>query len=105
LADSISKNKIDIKVIFLPVTTTQPVSARIYLVKLDKDNLLSKKEQYALRDVRFVDGVNPRKPVPDFNLTIQSQLYQLASNTHEEKEFFIRQLFKVFLKLISRKKT
>lgn len=43
------------------VTTSQPVSVRIYLVKLDKDNILIKKEQYALRDLRFVDGMNPRK--------------------------------------------
>ncbi|CAK5111580.1 unnamed protein product [Meloidogyne enterolobii] len=78
----------------LVVTTTQPVSARIWLVKSEKENSFSKKEHYALRDIRSVDGINPRKPLPDFNLTIKGQLYQLYSNTAEEKEFFIRQLFK-----------
>uniref|UniRef100_A0A915P335 Exocyst complex component Sec3 PIP2-binding N-terminal domain-containing protein n=1 Tax=Meloidogyne floridensis TaxID=298350 RepID=A0A915P335_9BILA len=78
----------------LVVTTTQPVSARIWMVKSEKENSFSKKEHYALRDIRSVDGINPRKPLPDFNLTIKGQLYQLYSNTSEEKEFFIRQLFK-----------
>uniref|UniRef100_A0A915LTA1 Exocyst complex component Sec3 PIP2-binding N-terminal domain-containing protein n=1 Tax=Meloidogyne javanica TaxID=6303 RepID=A0A915LTA1_MELJA len=76
------------------ITTTQPVSARIWMVKSEKENSFSKKEHYALRDIRSVDGINPRKPLPDFNLTIKGQLYQLYSNTSEEKEFFIRQLFK-----------
>ncbi|KAL7079889.1 hypothetical protein ACQ4LE_000869 [Meloidogyne hapla] len=78
----------------LVVTTTQPVSARIWIVKSEKENSFTKKEHYALRDIRSVDGINPRKPLPDFNLTIKGQLYQLYSNTSEEKEFFIRQLFK-----------
>ncbi|KAF7634516.1 Sec3-PIP2_bind domain-containing protein [Meloidogyne graminicola] len=78
----------------LVVTTTQPVSARIWLVKSEKENSFIKKEHYALRDIRSVDGINPRKPLPDFNLTIKGQLYQLYSNSSDEKEFFIRQLFK-----------
>uniref|UniRef100_A0A915CXN2 Exocyst complex component Sec3 PIP2-binding N-terminal domain-containing protein n=1 Tax=Ditylenchus dipsaci TaxID=166011 RepID=A0A915CXN2_9BILA len=80
----------------LVVSIEQPVSVRIYFVKRsEKDDLLRKKEQFALRDVRVVDGINPRKPIPEFNMVINDKQYQLATSTYDEKEAFIRQLYKL----------
>uniref|UniRef100_A0A183BTI0 Sec3-PIP2_bind domain-containing protein n=1 Tax=Globodera pallida TaxID=36090 RepID=A0A183BTI0_GLOPA len=75
----------------LAVTITQPVAVWVYIVKLlEREETFVKKEQFALRDLRVVDG-----PVTELILTIRNNVYHLDSNTHEEKEFLIRQIFKL----------
>lgn len=43
------------------MTTDQPIAVRLYFVKNEKDDYYKKKRQYTLRDVKTVDGINPRK--------------------------------------------
>ncbi|MFH4984592.1 hypothetical protein AB6A40_011301, partial [Gnathostoma spinigerum] len=54
----------------LVVTTDQPISVRLYFVKNEKDDNFKKRECYSLRDVKVVDGINPRKALPEFDLHI-----------------------------------
>ena len=85
------------------VTLEQPVSVRIYFVRSSDiasgkdDGALRKKQQFPLRDVKVVDGINPRKAIPDFNLLIGNKEYQLTTSSTEDKELFIRQLYRVCL--------
>lgn len=51
---------INILMIFL-VSNEQPIAVRLYFVKTEKDNLFRKKDKFALRDVKVIDGINPRK--------------------------------------------
>jgi hypothetical protein len=76
------------------VTTEQPYSVRLYVVKADRNDIWRKKEKFTLRDIRTVDGINPRKTIPEFTMTIMDQNFTLATSTYEEKEKFIRQLYK-----------
>uniref|UniRef100_A0AC34QVY9 Exocyst complex component Sec3 PIP2-binding N-terminal domain-containing protein n=1 Tax=Panagrolaimus sp. JU765 TaxID=591449 RepID=A0AC34QVY9_9BILA len=77
----------------LAMTVEQPFSVRLYIVKTDRDKL-KKRMKFALRDVRVVDGINPRKAIPEFTMKILEQEFVLVSSTYEEKEKFIRQLYK-----------
>ncbi|KAI1710586.1 exocyst complex component sec3 domain-containing protein [Ditylenchus destructor] len=80
----------------LVVTIEQPVMVKLYFVKRsEKDDQLRKKEQYALRDIRVVDGINPRKATPEFNITVAEKQFQLSAGSQDEKEIFIRQLYKL----------
>uniref|UniRef100_A0A7E4V4J2 Sec3-PIP2_bind domain-containing protein n=1 Tax=Panagrellus redivivus TaxID=6233 RepID=A0A7E4V4J2_PANRE len=76
------------------MTMEQPFSVRLYVVKADRSEQLRKREKYALRDVRVVDGINPRKALPEFKMTVLEQVFTLATSTYDEKEKFIRQLYK-----------
>ncbi|KAH7724485.1 putative exocyst complex component Sec3 [Aphelenchoides avenae] len=79
----------------LTVTLEQPISVRLYVVKGQHDELMRKKERYTLRDVRIVDGINPRKPIPELKMSVADKTFHLVTGTHEEKESFIRQLYKL----------
>lgn len=43
------------------MSAEHPICVRIYLVKEDKEDSYRKKEKFQLREVRAVDGLNPRK--------------------------------------------
>ncbi|GMT35969.1 hypothetical protein PFISCL1PPCAC_27266, partial [Pristionchus fissidentatus] len=79
----------------LTLSAEHPISVRIYLVKEDKEDSYRKKEKFQLRDVRAVDGINPRKPMPDFSITLSDRTFRLTASTCEEKDSFIRQLYKM----------
>ncbi|VDN56325.1 unnamed protein product [Dracunculus medinensis] len=80
--------------ICLAVTTDQPISVRLYFVKNEKEDLFKKKEQFNLRNVKIVDGINPRKYLPEFELIIGERLYRLCASSPEEKDAFIKQMYK-----------
>ncbi|PAV56592.1 hypothetical protein WR25_23393 [Diploscapter pachys] len=77
------------------LTTEHPISVRIYFVKTDKDDSYKKKERFHLRDVREVDGINPKKAIVEFYLTMNDRRYQMTAATSEEKDEFIRELRKL----------
>uniref|UniRef100_A0A914ZGK6 Exocyst complex component Sec3 PIP2-binding N-terminal domain-containing protein n=1 Tax=Parascaris univalens TaxID=6257 RepID=A0A914ZGK6_PARUN len=78
----------------LVVTVDQPISVRLYFVKNEKDDIFKKKEHFSLRDVKTVDGINPRKMLPQFDLAIGDHVYKLCASTPDEKDAFIKQLYK-----------
>lgn len=43
------------------MTTDQPIAVRLYFVRNEKEDYYKKKRQFTLRDVKTVDGINPRK--------------------------------------------
>jgi len=70
-----------------PVTTITPIVVRVYEVKpLEAASSSSevsyvKKTMWRLRDVRLVNGVNPRKVLPEFQLVFDDKTYEwLAVN-------------------------
>ncbi|GMR60521.1 hypothetical protein PMAYCL1PPCAC_30716, partial [Pristionchus mayeri] len=84
----------------LTLSSEHPISVRIYLVKEDKEDSYRKKEKFQLREVRAVDGLNPRKPMPDFSMTLSDRTFRLTASSCEEKDSFIRQLYKMANKFI-----
>lgn len=78
----------------LAVTIDQPISVRLYFVKNERDDVFKKKEHFSLRDVKTVDGINPRKLMPDFDLVVGDRVHRLCASTADEKDAFIKQLFK-----------
>lgn len=78
----------------LAVTTDQPIAVRLYFVRNEKEDFYKKKRQFTLRDVKTVDGINPRKLTPDFELIIGDRLFRLCASTADEKDSFIKQLYK-----------
>ncbi|KAF8353645.1 sec-3, partial [Pristionchus pacificus] len=79
----------------LTLSAEHPICVRIYLVKEDKEDSYRKKEKFQLREVRAVDGLNPRKPMPDFSITLSDRTFRLTASSCEEKDTFIRQLYKM----------
>ncbi|VDK45989.1 unnamed protein product [Anisakis simplex] len=78
----------------LTVTVDQPIQVRLYFVKNEKEDIFKKKDHFSLRDVRTVDGINPRKMLPQFDLSIGDHVYKLCASTSDEKDAFIKQLYK-----------
>ncbi|VDN07869.1 unnamed protein product [Thelazia callipaeda] len=78
----------------LAVTTDQPISVRLYFVRSEKDDYYKKKRQFTLRDVKTVDGINPRKLTAEFELVVGDRLFKLCASTAEDKDSFIKQLYK-----------
>ncbi|VDN90912.1 unnamed protein product [Brugia pahangi] len=78
----------------LAVTTDQPIVVRLYFVRNEKEGCYKKKRQFALRDVKTVDGINPRKLTPEFDLVVDDRLFRFCASTTEEKDSFIKQLYK-----------
>ncbi|VDM74948.1 unnamed protein product [Strongylus vulgaris] len=79
----------------LAVTIEHPISVRLYFVKGEKDDAFKKRTRFYLRDVREVDGINPKKALPDFHITIGDHRYSITASTPEEKDEFIRELYKL----------
>lgn len=78
----------------LAVTIDQPISVRLYFVKNERDDIFKKKEHFSLRDVKTVDGINPRKLLPEFDMVVGDHVYNLCASTADEKDAFIKQLYK-----------
>uniref|UniRef100_A0A7I4KG83 BMA-SEC-3 n=1 Tax=Brugia malayi TaxID=6279 RepID=A0A7I4KG83_BRUMA len=78
----------------LAVTTDQPIAVRLYFVRNEKEGCYKKKRQFALRDVKTVDGINPRKLTAEFDLVVDDRLFRFCAFTTEEKDSFIKQLYK-----------
>uniref|UniRef100_A0AAF5PH64 Sec3-PIP2_bind domain-containing protein n=2 Tax=Wuchereria bancrofti TaxID=6293 RepID=A0AAF5PH64_WUCBA len=78
----------------LAVTTDQPIAVRLYFVRNEKEGCYKKKRQFTLRDVKTVDGINPRKLTPEFDLVVDDRLFRFCASTTEEKDSFIKQLYK-----------
>ncbi|VDD94922.1 unnamed protein product [Enterobius vermicularis] len=72
----------------------RPISVRLYFVKKEKDDCFKKKECFSLRDVKVIDGINPRKLTPEFEVTVEERCYKLCTSSAEEKDAFIKQLYK-----------
>uniref|UniRef100_A0A0N5AIT6 Sec3-PIP2_bind domain-containing protein n=1 Tax=Syphacia muris TaxID=451379 RepID=A0A0N5AIT6_9BILA len=81
----------------LTVTIDQPISVRLYFVKNEKDDVFKKKECFSLRDVKVVDGINPRKLISEFDITVGDRCYKLCASSAEEKDTFIKQLYKAIV--------
>lgn len=45
------------------VTIEHPISVRLYFVKGEKDDAFKKRTRFYLRDVKEVDGINPKKVI------------------------------------------
>ena len=43
------------------VTIEHPIAVRLYFVKGEKDDTFKKKDRFNLREVREIDGINPKK--------------------------------------------
>ncbi|CAB3399649.1 unnamed protein product [Caenorhabditis bovis] len=84
----------------LAVTIEHPISVRLYFVKGEKDDTFKKKERFNLREVREIDGISPKKPSPEFHVTIGDHQYIMIAGSIEEKEEFIRELFKLAFQYI-----
>uniref|UniRef100_A0A1I7YSD8 Sec3-PIP2_bind domain-containing protein n=1 Tax=Steinernema glaseri TaxID=37863 RepID=A0A1I7YSD8_9BILA len=76
-------------------TMDQPVTVRLYFIKSEKDNKLRKKESYYLRDIRTIDGINPRKTIADFRISVHDQEFLLTADNFEAKDDFIREMYKL----------
>uniref|UniRef100_A0A1I7WXN3 Sec3-PIP2_bind domain-containing protein n=1 Tax=Heterorhabditis bacteriophora TaxID=37862 RepID=A0A1I7WXN3_HETBA len=72
-----------------------PISVRLYFVKGDKDDTYKKKERFHLREVKEVDGINPKKALPDFHISIGDRRFSITTGSAEEKDEFIRELYKL----------
>ncbi|ETN84038.1 hypothetical protein NECAME_07065 [Necator americanus] len=79
----------------LAVTIEHPISVRLYFVKGEKDDAFKKRTRFYLRDVKEVDGINPKRALPDFHITIGDHRYSITASTPEEKDEFIRELYKL----------
>ncbi|RCN30905.1 exocyst complex component 1 family protein [Ancylostoma caninum] len=79
----------------LAVTIEHPISVRLYFVKGEKDDAFKKRNRFYLRDVKEVDGINPKKALPDFHITIGDHRFSITASTPEEKDEFIRELYKL----------
>lgn len=84
----------------LAVTTDQPIAVRLYFVKNEKDDYYKKRRQFTLRDVKTVDGIKPRKLTPEFELVVGDRPIRLCASTAEEKDAFIKQLYKFAIKYL-----
>ncbi|KAK6061299.1 exocyst complex component 1 family protein [Cooperia oncophora] len=79
----------------LAVTIEHPISVRLYFVKGEKDDTFKKRTRFYLRDVKEVDGINPKKALSEFHITIGDRRYSITASTPEEKDEFIRELYKL----------
>ncbi|VDO57788.1 unnamed protein product [Haemonchus placei] len=79
----------------LAVTIEHPISVRLYFVKGEKDDTFKKRSRFYLRDVKEVDGINPKKALSEFHIVIGDRRYSITASTPEEKDEFIRELYKL----------
>ncbi|CAD6187358.1 unnamed protein product [Caenorhabditis auriculariae] len=79
----------------LAVTIEHPIAVRLYFVKGERDDTFKKKERFNLREVREIDGINPKKPTTELHITIGDRRFVIISGSTEEKEEFIRELYKL----------
>ncbi|VDL71679.1 unnamed protein product [Nippostrongylus brasiliensis] len=79
----------------LAVTIEHPISVRLYFVKGEKDDTFKKRTRFYLRDVKEVDGINPKKALSEFHIVIADRRYSITASTPEEKDEFIRELYKL----------
>ncbi|KAJ1353738.1 GTP-Rho binding exocyst subunit [Parelaphostrongylus tenuis] len=79
----------------LAVTIEHPISVRLYFVKGEKDDTFKKKARFYLRDVKEVDGINPKKALSEFHIVIGERRYSITASNPEEKDEFIRELYKL----------
>ncbi|VDM58599.1 unnamed protein product [Angiostrongylus costaricensis] len=79
----------------LAVTIEHPISVRLYFVKGEKDDSFKKKTRFYLRDVKEVDGINPKKALSEFQIVIADRRYSITASNPEEKDEFIRELYKL----------
>lgn len=79
----------------LAVTVEHPISVRLYFVKGEKDDTFKKRSRFFLRDVKEVDGINPKKALSEFHILIGDRRYSITASTPEEKDEFIRELYKL----------
>uniref|UniRef100_A0A8R1DU60 Sec3-PIP2_bind domain-containing protein n=1 Tax=Caenorhabditis japonica TaxID=281687 RepID=A0A8R1DU60_CAEJA len=52
----------------LAVTIEHPIAVRLYFVKGEKDDTFKKKDRFNLREVREIDGINPKKYIDSTNM-------------------------------------
>ncbi|CAI4225600.1 unnamed protein product [Auanema sp. JU1783] len=79
----------------IAVTIEHPISVRLYFVRAEKDDSFKKKDRYNLRELRAIDGVNPKKALPDFVITFNERTFSLVAASVEEKEEFIKELYRI----------
>ncbi|CAP32761.2 Protein CBR-SEC-3 [Caenorhabditis briggsae] len=97
----VNVNKLDGKkkknqtLLCLAVTIEHPIAVRLYFVKGEKDDTFKKKDRFNLREVREIDGINPKKPSPEFHITIGDRQYVILAGSANEKDDFIRELYKL----------
>ncbi|CAI5454116.1 unnamed protein product [Caenorhabditis angaria] len=79
----------------LAVTIEHPIAVRLYFVKGEKDDTFKKKDRFNLREIREIDGINPKRSTPEFHITIGDRQYVILANSADEKDDFIRELYKL----------
>ncbi|VDP18731.1 unnamed protein product [Heligmosomoides polygyrus] len=62
----------------LAVTVEHPISVRLYFVKGEKDDTFKKRSRFFLRDVKEVDGINPKKVSNKISLFPRLFIYLLG---------------------------
>ncbi|CAD5208920.1 unnamed protein product [Bursaphelenchus xylophilus] len=81
-------------------TVQQPVVVKLYLVRAKEDGF-HKKESFMLRDIKIVDGINPRKPQAEFDLVFgDNRRRNFFATSLSGKESFIKELFLVSHKFL-----
>ena len=76
------------------VTTARPVAVKLHLVKPTETGFMRKRE-WRLRDMKTIDGINPRKRLPEFELGFADVTFRYSASDFSEKDTFINELFKV----------
>ncbi|CAJ0917441.1 unnamed protein product, partial [Mesorhabditis belari] len=79
----------------IALSAQHPISVRIYIIKAEKEDNYKKKETWHLKDIRMVDGINPRKASEDFIIQHLDKTIRMSASTVEEKDTFVLQLQKV----------
>ncbi|KFD53401.1 hypothetical protein M513_05665 [Trichuris suis] len=78
-----------------------PVTPRLHEVFLnEKSQRFALFHSWLLSEVRVVDGINPRKAIPDLEITVDS-VHRWEVCKASEKESFIRQVWKVCYRYLS----
>uniref|UniRef100_A0AC35UGF2 Sec3-PIP2_bind domain-containing protein n=1 Tax=Rhabditophanes sp. KR3021 TaxID=114890 RepID=A0AC35UGF2_9BILA len=78
----------------LVVSTETSISIKLALIKASDDGF-KKKEHFKLQDVTIVDGIHPRRATTDFEMNILDKHFKLSCATYDDKENFIKQMFKM----------
>lgn len=84
-------------ILCLCVTDDTPVMVSIKIIRqnMDKVDSFIRKEHFPFRELRLVDGINPRKQSSEFILMVYDRQFHLQCENAEAKEFFIKQLYKL----------
>ncbi|CAJ0574894.1 unnamed protein product, partial [Mesorhabditis spiculigera] len=84
----------------IALTAQHPFSVRIYTIKAEKEDSYRKKETWQLKDIRMVDGINPRRGSEDFIIQHNEKAFRMSASTVEEKDSFVLQLQKLCRKYV-----